>query len=532
MNKQYRLSEYELRLKNRNLLVSAAFAEDLPVLKLSFDSRDVSDGTLFFCKGAGFKPEYAMAAKEKGAIAFVCDESNANVFCGGNAVTSDDGTALLQNENVFVVNDIRRAMAELSAMFNAYPWREFPLIGITGTKGKSTTLAYLKSIMNAARVCGEGKFGYISTIDTYDGREYFESHLTTPEAIELGMRLRNIADSELYAAAMEVSSQALKYHRTYGVEFDTAVFTNFGLDHIGSTEHPDIEDYLQSKLKILNQSKNAVVNLDTDRAEDVMAAAMEGTIRSGGDLITFARDAGGADYTISNVRKEKGKTVFELSGDKLGGSSVSGSAKSVGTMTLQLSMPGLFNVYNAAAAAIIALRLGATPEEIREGLLTAKAAGRCEAYEDKEREIVVISDYAHNALSFEALCRSVKEEYPGYRIEAVYGASGGKGYSRRSELPRIAAQYADFSWITEDDPGMEDPAEICQEVYANLGSFGGMGKIEVDRQKAITEAVTGAPPKTAILLLAKGNDSYMIRGREYVPIKSDSELAKELTQRH
>jgi len=497
MNAKYKISEYELRLKNRNLLVRSNFTEDAPVLKLSFDSRDVCPGTLFFCKGAAFKVEYAAAAKEKGAVAFVCEENNATA---------------LNNENVLVVNNIRRAMAELSAMFNNYPWRELPLIGITGTKGKSTTLAYLKSIMDVAAVCGEKKFGYISTIDTFDGQEYFESHLTTPEAIELGMRLRNIADSRLYAAAMEVSSQALKYQRSYGVEFDTACFTNFGLDHIGSSEHPDIEDYLQSKLLIFKQCKNAIINLDSDRIEDVMAAALMGTINSGGDIVTFAKDATKADYHISNVRKENGKTVFELS--------------NVGT--LELSMPGIFNVYNAAAAAIMALRLGATCDEIKEGLLNARAAGRCEAYENKEKEIVVISDYAHNALSFEALCKSVNEEYPGYKIEAVFGASGGKGFSRRTELPRIAAQYADYSWITEDDPGMEDPAEICKEVFENLRKFGGKGKIEVNREKAITEAVTNALPKTAILLLAKGNDSYMIRGKEFVPIKSDSILAKEL----
>ena len=497
MNRIYKLSEYELRLKNRNLLVRSKLTLDVPVLKLSFDSRDAAEGTLFFCKGQAFKPEYALSAKDKGAIAFVCEENNA---------------AALTNENIFVVNNIRRAMAELSAMFNNYPWREFPLIGITGTKGKSTTLAYLKSIMDAAAVCGENRFGYISTIDTYDGKEYFESHLTTPEAIELGMRLRHIADSRLFAAAMEVSSQALKYQRSYGVEFDTACFTNFGLDHIGSSEHPDVEDYLQSKLMLFRQSKNAIVNLDSDRLEDILSAAMTAVISSGGDIITFAKDTKGADYTISDVRKENGNTVFELS--------------KIGTITL--SMPGLFNVYNAAAAAIMALRLGATADEIKEGLRNARAAGRCEAYENKAKEIVVISDYAHNALSFEALCKSVKEEYPGYRIEAVYGASGGKGLSRRTELPRIAAKYADYSWLTEDDPGMESPEDICKEMLSNLQDFGGKGEIEVNREKAITEAVRNAAPKTAILLLAKGNDSYMIRGKEYVPVKSDSKLAEEL----
>ncbi len=491
MKRYFRLSEYVDKLRSCNLLSEADFSSDETVSGLTFDSRQAGPGTLFVCKGAGFKGEYLDSAMRCGSIAAVSEKP-------------------YNCRNLILVNDIRRAMAVLANMFYCEPWREFPLVGITGTKGKSTTLYYITSIMEHSSICGPDRFGYISTIDTYDGVERFESHLTTPEAIELGHRLRNISESGLYAAGMEVSSQALKYDRSFGIIFDIACFTNFGLDHIGETEHPTIEDYLESKLKIFNQCKTAIVNLDSERIEDILSAARKG--RYVEKLITYSSKDSSADYKLSDLRKDDGKTVFEISG--------------IGTV--ELTMPGLFNSENAVAAAITASLLGASPGEIRAGLLNARAAGRMEVFENKEKELVVISDYAHNALSFERLFSSVKDEYPGYRIEAVFGAPGGKGYSRRDDLPRVAAKYADFVWVTEEDPADEDPEEISRQVYENLLKYGGKGAIVVDRTKAISDAIRNAPRKTAVLLIAKGREEYMHRGKDYVPIKSDSALAEEL----
>jgi len=486
------LSEYIKLLKTEGVLVSYSItSEDLIVENLCFDSRLVTKNTLFVCKGLSFKEEYINLAKEKGAIAFVSEKK-------------------YSTDNLILVNDIRRAMALLSNMFFCNPWEEFTLVGLTGTKGKSTTLSYIVNIMEGAKICGQDKFGYISTIDTYTGKEKFESHLTTPEAIELGKDLREIADSKLFGACMEVSSQALKFDRSYGLVFDIGCFTNFGKDHIGDTEHPNMRDYLDSKLKFLDQCKTIIINLDTEMIDEILPKAQNGKLME--KIITYSAKDKTADFFISNVRKEDGEIKFNLSG--------------IGE--LALTMPGLFNAENAALAAIVTKLLGATNEEIKERLLNARAKGRMEIFENKKRDLIVISDYAHNTLSFEKLFTSVKEEYKGYRIEALFGAPGGKGLSRREDLPKVAAKYADFVWVVEEDPADEDPQKISEEVYANLLKYGGTGKIEVDREKAITQAIKNAPPKTVVLLIAKGREEYMHRGSEYIPIKSDSALAEEL----
>lgn len=494
MQSTKKVTEYIDILKKESVLEKASLVscEDLYVKNLCYDSREVSKNTLFVCKGLSFKEEYISMAKEKGAIAFVSE-----IPYGV--------------DNLILVKDVRRAMALLSALFYDSPWNDFKLVGLTGTKGKSTTLSYITNIMNGADVCGRDQFGYISTIDTYTGKRRFESHLTTPEAIELGKDLKEMSDSKLYAVGMEVSSQALKYDRTYGMTFDIGCFTNFSKDHIGSLEHPDEEDYFQSKIKFFDQCKTLVINLDTQRSAEVLDKARSAKLAP--KIITYSSKDKSADYYIENIRKEDGLTKFSLT--------------SFGEISL--SMPGLFNAENAALAAIVSKLLGASNQEVITGLLNASANGRMEVFENKQRQLVVISDYAHNGASFERLFTSVKEEYAGYRIEAVFGAPGGRGLSRREDLPKVAAKYVDYCWITEDDPVHEDPKKICDELYENLIRFGGKGEIIVDREEAIKCAIKNAPPKTAVLLIAKGREQYMHRGDDFIPIKSDSQLAQELT---
>ena len=243
---------------------------------------------------AGFRPAFLESAQQAGAAAYVSEK-----------VYDSPLPCLL-------VSDIRRAMAVLANAWDEDAWKAFSLVGITGTKGKSTTACYLRAIADRWYASQDKKpIGFLSTIDTYDGVESFESHLTTPEALELAKRFMHAREAGLEAMVMEVSSQALKYDRTYGVQFKIGCFMNFGSDHIGETEHPTLEDYFQSKLKFFEQTENCVLNLDTERLPEIKAAALAS--KSIKRIVTFsASGAEGADFKAEGVRKEGGATCFSI----------------------------------------------------------------------------------------------------------------------------------------------------------------------------------------------------------------------------
>ena len=474
------------------------------------DSRKAIPGCLFFCKGKQFRKEYLEAAIAKGAAAYVSEtDYDVSVPCIKAA-------------------DIRKAMAEYAKEFYKDPSASLTLAGITGTKGKSTTLYFLKSIMEQSPLCGEGRFGYISSIDDYDGIHTVESHLTTPEAIELNELLSNMVKSGIRYAGTEVSSQALKYDRSLGLKFCVGCFTNFSEDHIGPDEHSDIEDYFSSKLKLIDQCERFILDLNSDRAESVLDACLKARERGNlkkivcfftsypgeeepKELLEKAKSVSDSFHTVSGIEKRGGSTVFCLSGFG----------------ELRIDMPGLFNVENACMAALIAGEFGVSDGDISKGLLFAKAAGRMEIIKDEAKGLTVIVDFAHNEFAFDTIFASVKKEYPESFVIAVFGCPGNKAPERRTGMPRSAAKYADYCYITEDDPYREDPGAICEEVYANLLSFGGKGEIIVDREDAIKKAIASAPRHSVILLLAKGRDTFMHR-REFDPYISDPYLAESI----
>ena len=502
------LGTYADILAENGLLASLPKEAELEkeVRCLSIDSRDVREGTLFICKGLGFKREYAEAASKAGAFCCVAERDYS-----------------IPGMPCMVVSDVRKAMALLAKEYYCDPASRFTLIGLTGTKGKSTTLYYIKAIAEEyVKDKGLGPFTYLSTIDTFDGVEFFESHLTTPESVELYKRFSNAASAGAFAMGMEVSSQALKYDRVLGVDFDIASFSNFSPDHIGSTEHPDVEDYFRSKLRIFERCRTAIINLDTDRADEVIAAAkasqsVEKIVFVGSSAEPVCGET--PDYYLSGLRKDGGEIAFSV---------MRGGESPLIYADIRLGMPGLFNAENALIALAIAAELGIDPKTSARALRDARAAGRMETFVNEERGLTVIVDYAHNYLSFEKLLVSLREEYPGQRIEILFGCPGGKGHQRRVDLPKAAARYADYAWITEEDPAFDDPAEISREVLKNLESFGGSGEIIVDRARAVETAIKKAAPGTVLVLAAKGREKYMHRGNDYVPIESDAELAERL----
>ena len=488
--RRFPLGEYCKLLDGLGLLSGPLLsgpAPDRTVELVSCDSREVVPGTLFICKGAHFKPEFLAEAQRRGAFAYVAER-----VCPGIKLPC------------VLVRDMRQAMARLAVKYYNDPSRRLKVIGITGTKGKSTTAYYLKDILD--RYLAPKRCGVISSIGTYDGVEEFESHLTTPEPLELQKRFANALSAGLEYVVMEVSSQALKYHRTLGTRFAAAAFLNIGTDHISPIEHPDFEDYFHSKLKLFAQADFSCVNLDGGHAREALEAARAACPT----VFTFSRRDPAANVYGRDVRKVGGDILFQADGARLGGS-------------YRLTMPGLFNVDNALAAIGLCQGLGLPPEPVREGLAAARAPGRMEVYTSGDGEVAAIVDYAHNRMSFGALFRSAREEYPGRRIVAVFGCPGKKAFDRRRDLGEVAGEYSDLVILTEEDSGEEDTLSICGEIAAHVAC---RCRIEPNRGEAIRQAVLSCDRPSVLLITGKGAETRQKRGLEYVDTPSDVDYVR------
>lgn len=465
---------------------------------VSYDSQNVTPGTLFLCKGLHFKAEYLKEAARRGAFAYVSQTAYPEVELP-----------------CILVKDMRRVIAPFAVKYYGDPSRRLNVIGVTGTKGKSSTTYYLKYILDEYLAHRGVRCGVISSIDTYDGVEEFESHLTTPEPLELQRHFANALDSGLEYLAMEVSSQALKYHRTLGTRFAVACFLNIGNDHISPVEHPDFEDYFHSKLKIFAQAEVSCVNLDCDHADEVLAAARRDCRR----VITFSRKDPAADVYGSHIRKRGNDIVFRVTSRHI-------------SREFQLTMPGLFNTENALAAIAVCEGLGIPQQCIYVGLMKARVPGRMEVYANADDQVVAIVDYAHNRMSFETLFASVRAEYPGRRIVTVFGCPGKKAYDRRRDLGEVAGKYSDLVMLTEEDSGEEDTISICEEIAAHVAGQGCPYRIEPNRGEAIRQAVLDCDRPSVLLITGKGAETRQKRGLEYIDTPSDVDYAKAFLQEY
>ena len=499
----YTLGDYIRLLEERDLLaapVPEGLDRSAPVPLVSYDSRQVEPGTLFLCKGAGFREEFLQSAREKGAAAYVSQVPYPGVELP-----------------CLLVRDMRLSIAPLADLYYGHPSRRLKVVGITGTKGKSSTAYYLKYILDEymARE-GKGESGIISSIDTYDGAERFESHLTTPEPLELQRHFANALDSGMEYLTMEVSSQALKYHRTLCTRFAAACFLNIGTDHISPIEHPDFEDYFSSKLRIFAQADLCCVNLDSDHAGRVLQAARD----SGRPVITFSRRDEEADVYASQIRKQGGDILFRVRTRRF-------------QRQFRLTMPGLFNVENALAAIALSQGLDIPEECVYVGLMKARVPGRMEVYTNADDTVVAIVDYAHNRMSFETLYRSVREEYPGRRIVTVFGCPGSKALDRRQDLGEAAGANSDLVILTEEDSGEEDTLDICREIARYVEAAGTEYSIEPNRGEAIRQAILGCQGRPSVVLITgKGAETRQKRGREYIDTPSDVEYAQSFLQEY
>lgn len=497
--KIYSVGAYADILKEENLLVSASIYDETQVITdITYNSKEVREGSLFACKGAAFKSEYLDEAVKRGAALYL----------------SEKEYETKRPVNHIIVNDIRRAMALVSDFHFDKAYEKLNLIGITGTKGKSTTAYYIKYILDEYLEASMKKpSGIVSSIDTYDGVIFKESHLTTPEAIELHRHFDNAVSSGLEFFGMEVSSQALKYDRVLGVTFDAGVFLNISEDHISPVEHSDFEDYFGAKLKLFSQSKASFVNLSCDFSERIFERAKADCKK----VITFGFTEK-ADFYGYDIKKVKNETHFKV---RHGGE----------VTEYILEMPGLFNVENALAAIAVTTHFEIPKEFIKNGLKKARSSGRMEVSASLDNSVTVIVDYAHNKLSFEALYKSTLEEYKGREIITVFGCPGGKAYNRRAELGYLAGKYSSRVYLTAEDPGYEEIRKISLEIKEHIKNPDCEVHLIDDRGEAIREAVLNANPNSVILITGKGNETRQKIGSEYLPCLTDTDYAKEALEK-
>ncbi|MDO5346053.1 MAG: UDP-N-acetylmuramyl-tripeptide synthetase [Lachnospiraceae bacterium] len=499
------LGDMETVLRSRGVLKAVTGrekSEEKQVSWLTCDSRNVKEGTLFICKGAAFRKEYLQQAVRQGCIAYVGEQI---------VETEPEVTGL-------IVNDIRKAMAILSAAFFGYrPGRPL-LTGITGTKGKTTTAWYLKAMLDTwEREQEHPETGLISTVENYDGKHREDAVMTTPEAPTIHEFLANAVDSGIRYATMEVSSQALKYKRVKELQFQVGIFLNISEDHISPQEHEDFEDYFSSKLSMFRQTQTACVNLDADYSDRILKAA-----RKAERVITFGRHPQ-ADLRCSQICMDGGGISFQVTCDRF-------------TERFSLGMKGSFNIENAMAAIAAAYVYGVPVSCMKKALQQTKVPGRMENFVSRNGKICSIVDFAHNRLSFEKLFDAVYQEYGAYkRIITVFGCPGGKALNRRRELGLIAGLFSDYVYITSDDPGMECPEKIGEEVRSYVEMTGCPCRLIEERQEAVGQAVrmaAGNLEKTLILVLGRGSEKYQNIGGKALRYPTDAFLVEQAMEEY
>ncbi len=464
----------KLRELLRNIPHTAAGDLDVEVADLVYDSRKAGSGKAFVCL-SGARADghsYAKAAVEAGCCAVIAEHE---VEAPGVPVV--------------LVENTRPALAELSAALFGHPAEQLRVVGITGTKGKTTTAHMVRAILEEAGI----KTGMIGTVGIDIGEEHIHTVNTTPESYEIQRALRRMIDAGCTAAVLEASSIGLRDHRLDALPFFAGVFTNFSEDHLGGDEHKDMDEYLACKRMLFTRCETGVVNIDDPAWEGV-------TLGHTCSLQTFGFSP------EAELRAENDRLIT-----RPGFLGVAFSMRGRRELEAEVAIPGRFNVYNALAAAAACTLFGVSDEAIRRGLARVKVKGRVEPVPVPGNYTLLI-DYAHNAVSMESILTTLRQYRP-HRLICLFGAGGNRPRARRYEMGEASGRLADLSVVTEDNSRFEDVADIIADIRTGLDKTGGKYIVIPDRTEAIRWCLTHAEDGDVVVLAGKGHEDYQeIRG--------------------
>lgn len=472
-----RLQELVSKIEYRVLSADS----DADIAGITSDSRNVVEGGLFIAiKGAvSDGHEYIAAAAEKGASAFIIQDES---FAGN----IPDGCVVLCTDNT------RLALAMTSAAFYGNPADKLFTIGITGTKGKTTTTYMIKNVLES---CGI-KTGLIGTIETIIGDRSIPAKNTTPESIQIQKSFADMVNEGCKAVVMEVSSQGLKLDRTAGIMFDIGVFTNLAPDHIGPDEHESFEEYLECKSRLFRQCKTGIVNGDDEHVEDIIRDCTCAVESYG---LNKENDMYASDINMFHERGRIGLT-YHCSGLR--------------NLDIEVHMPGLFTVYNSLCAIAVTRHLNVDEANLKNALLSVKVKGRMELVKVSE-DFSVMIDYAHNAMALKSILEDLRQYEPN-RLVCLFGCGGNRSKDRRYDMGRISGEMADFTIITSDNPRYENPEDIMADIESSLVKTGGKYIKIAKREDAVKYALKNGEPGDIIIIAGKGHEDYQeIKGVRY-----------------
>ncbi len=447
---------------------------DREVKSLCNDSRKVEEGSLFFCirgavsDGHSYVPEVI----GRGAKVLVVEEE----------VSAPDTVTVIRVENT------RLAMALMSAAWFGYPADEMRIIGVTGTKGKTTVTYMVKSILESAGY----RVGLIGTIEAVIGDESIPAHNTTPESYTIHEYFRRMADAGCQVVVMEVSSQGLKLDRTAGIPFEIGIFTNIEPDHIGPAEHESFEDYLECKSRLFRQCRLGIMNADDRHLDEILRGhtcevetfgfSEKADVRAEDMHLISSPGYLGIAYTAS--WKDPERTTFDV----------------------EIDIPGKFSVYNSLTAIAICRHFHVDVAYIQKALKKAKVKGREELIRVSD-DFTLMIDYAHNAMALKNLLGTLREYQP-HRLICVFGCGGNRSRLRRFEMGEVSGNLSDLTVITSDNPRSEDPEAIIADIVTGIEKTDGKYLTITDRREAIAWAIHHGEPGDIIVLAGKGHEDY------------------------